>query len=339
MNMYKLLWIALGAHLALACNQEDDFLVTDRYSGYAQGTTFHITLRDSSGAPDRGGAIDSVLRAVNESLSTYQENSQISRLNRGDTVQPDRLMIAMLKQSREVHRRTEGAFDPTVGPLVNFWGFGPEKRRKVDSSQVNALLGQTGLAKLPEASSSYVLPAGMKLDFNAIAQGYTVDLLAAYLEEQGVRNYLVEVGGEMRTRGLNDKGKVWRVGIDKPTEEIDQQDRFQVILALDSAGLATSGNYRKFWVDSATGTRYAHTIDPRSGYPARSQLLSASVIAPTASMADAYATAFMVMGTQAALRFLDTTALPLEAYLISAGPDSSFQVKQTRGFEDMSLNE
>lgn len=339
MKINKLLWFALGAHLALACTQKDNFLVTDRYSGYAQGTTFHITIRDSSGAPDRGGAIDSILRAVNRSMSTYQENSLISRLNRGDTLPPDRLMITMLEQSREVYRRTKGAFDPTVGPLVNFWGFGPESRRKVDSSQVDALLARTGLPKLPQRSSSYVLPAGMKLDFNAIAQGYTVDLLAAYLEDQGIKNYLIEVGGEMSARGTNEEGQIWRVGIDKPTEEIDQQDRFQVILALDSAGLATSGNYRKFWVDTATGTRYAHTIDPRSGYPAMSQLLSASVIAPSSAQADAYATAFMVMGTEPALRFLDTTELPLEAYLISAGPDSSFKIDQTRGFEDMILNE
>jgi thiamine biosynthesis lipoprotein len=321
-----------------ACQESPDGLEAQRYSGYAQGTTYHITLRDSSGAPDRAAAIDSIFKRVDRSMNAWDSSSLVARLNAGDTLQPDPLMRAMIRRAQAVYRHTEGAFDPTVGPLVAFWGFGPEKRRAVDTLRLDSVRRLVGLPRLPSFARPLALPRGMQLDFNAIAQGYTVDLLARHFNQEGLRHYLVEVGGEARTRGRNPDGKVWRLGIDKPTEKIDQQDRFQVIIKLDSASLATSGNYRKFWVDSTTGLRYAHTIDPRTGRPAMSRLLSASVVAPTATTADAYATALMVMGTDGAQRFLDTTSLPLEAYLISAGADSSFQVYQTPGFQEMVLN-
>lgn len=321
-----------------ACQESPDGLEAQRYSGYAQGTTYHITLRDSSGAPDRAAAIDSIFKRVDRSMNAWDSSSLVARLNAGDTLQPDPLMRAMIRRAQAVYRHTEGAFDPTVGPLVAFWGFGPEERRAVDTLRLDSVRRLVGLPRLPSFARPLALPSGMQLDFNAIAQGYTVDLLARHFNQEGLRHYLVEVGGEARTRGRNPDGKVWRLGIDKPTEKIDQQDRFQVIIKLDSASLATSGNYRKFWVDSTTGLRYAHTIDPRTGRPAMSRLLSASVVAPTATTADAYATALMVMGTDGAQRFLDTTGLPLEAYLISAGADSSFQVYQTPGFKEMVLN-
>jgi thiamine biosynthesis lipoprotein len=321
-----------------ACQKSSPGLVASRYSGYAQGTTYHITLRDSADAPDHAAAIDSIFRRVDRSMNAWDSSSRVARLNAGDTVRPDPLMREMMRRSRMVFRQTNGAFDPTVGPLVAFWGFGPDKRSAVDTLRLDSVRRLVGLPRLPRMQGRLALPPGMQLDFNAIAQGYTVDLLARYFNRRGLRHYLVEVGGEARTRGHNPDGKPWRLGIDKPTEKIDQQDRFQVIIKLDSASLATSGNYRKFWVDSTTGLRYAHTIDPRTGRPAMSRLLSASVVAPSAATADAYATALMVMGTEGAQRFLDTTALPLEAYLISAGPDSSFQVHQTPGFREMVLN-
>lgn len=339
--MKKTMLFLFGLLLLLAgeaCQKKPQALTARYYSGHAQGTTYHITLRDSLGAADHARAIDSIFRRVARSMNAWDSTALISRLNAGDTLRPDTLMRVMLRRSRQVYQRTKGAFDPTVGPLVEFWGFGPSERRTVDSSQLDSVRALVGFSGLLTGRDTLALPPGMQLDFNAIAQGYTVDLLARYFDRQGIRHYLVEVGGEARTRGRNPDGKVWRLGIDKPTGKIDQQDRFQVIIKLDSAGLATSGNYRKFWVDSATGLRYAHTIDPRTGRPAMSRLLSVSVVAPTTTTADAYATALMVMGTDGAQRFLDTTSLPLEAYLISAGVDSSFQVYQTPGFQDMVLN-
>lgn len=324
----------LCAFLLGSCQSEA--LRTYRLSGYAQGTTYHITYRSPRSLPAQA-AVDSIFTAIDRSVSTYNENSYIVALNQGDSVQLDPVLWDILAASQRVYRLSEGAFDPTVGPLVQFWGFGADKNRTIDSSLADSLLMYVGFDRLAAPAEYWRLPDGFQLDFNAIAQGYTVDQIAEYFNSSGVENYMVEVGGEVRCRGRNEEAQLWRIGVDKPQEEIDTEDRFQFILALDSTSLATSGNYRKFWTDPETGARYAHTIDPRSGFPARNRLLSVSVLAREATFADAFATAFMVMGYSEARSFLAKHPdLGLEAYFILASStpgDTAWEEFTTPGFE------
>tara|TARA_R110001592_G_scaffold68626_2_gene210383 strand:- start:82761 stop:83762 length:1002 start_codon:yes stop_codon:yes gene_type:complete len=333
--MQRLLFISL-TFLLWSCS-DNKALQEESYNGYAQGTTFHISYLFKGEAKDRSQAIDSILKSVDKSLSTYDPKSLISQLNAGAGISIDAHLREMLDQSKEVYVNSKGYFDPTIAPLVQFWGFGPQANTNKDTASVDSILSFTGFDKLKYQSSSLKLPRGMSLDFNAIAQGYTVDLLAEYLEQEGIRNYMVEVGGEVRCLGENYQGKKWRIGVDKPTEEIDQQDRFQFILALDSAALATSGNYRKFWVDSLSGMRYSHTIDTKTGWPAKNRLLSASVVAAKASTADAYATAFMAMGLEKSIKYLEQNQ-DLEAYLIFSDKEGNWQVYQSPGFAKMLVN-
>lgn len=333
--MQRLLFISLSL-LLWSCS-DTKALKEENYNGYAQGTTFHISYLFQGEAKDRSQAIDSVLKSVDKSLSTYDPKSLISQLNAGVGISIDGHLREMLDQSKEVFVNSKGYFDPTIAPLVQFWGFGPQANTTKDTTLVDSILSFIGFDKLKYQASTLKLPRGMSLDFNAIAQGYTVDLLAEYLEQEGILNYMVEVGGEVRCLGENYQGKKWRIGVDKPTEEIDQQDRFQFILALDSAALATSGNYRKFWVDSLSGMRYSHTIDTKTGWPAKNRLLSASVITAKASTADAYATAFMAMGLEKSIKYLDQNK-GLEVYLIYSDKEGNWQVYQSPGFKRMLVN-
>ena len=183
-----------------------------------------------------------------------------------------------------------------MSPLVKYWGFynNDTNEVKVDSVAIQSIMKKVGIDKMTWEDSTVVLAEGVKLDFNAIAQGTSVDLIAMLLEEKGLLNYLIEVGGELKAKGINADGNVWRVGIDKPSEEIDFQNRFQFILDLKDKALATSGNYRKFYVRD--GVKYAHTINPKTGFPSQNRLLSVTVVTSDCSLADAYATAFMAMG-------------------------------------------
>lgn len=328
-------WLALFL-LTAACQHGD--LQEFRYNGYAQGSTYHLVVRAPED-PDLKPSLERILEQIDQSLSTYRDSSLISGLNRGDTIVPDTLLREMWRQSAQYYRESDGYFDPTAGPLVAYWGFGPEERQAADSTALEALMKAVGFRKLPALKgSTYAIPPEMRLDFNAIAQGYTVDLIAEHLLARGIENFLVEVGGELRSAGRNQENKIWRVGIDKPQEEIDRQDRFQFILALDSAGLATSGNYRKFWVDSLTGIKYAHTIDPKTGFPARNRLLSATVVANTASEADAMATAFMAMGLDKSMTYLQKKPSDLEAYLIYSDQEGNWQTFITEGLKGRILN-
>ena len=333
--MQRLLFVPLIA-LLFSCSEQNS-LQEESYSGYAQGTTFHISYLFNGEAKDRSTAIDSVLKSVDKSLSTYDPQSLISKLNAGLGISIDVHLREMLNQSQAVYINSKGYFDPTIAPLVQFWGFGPQANNNKDTTLVDSILRFIGFEKLNFQAATLKLPQGMSLDFNAIAQGYTVDLLAEYLEQEDIRNYMIEVGGEVRCLGNNYQGKKWRIGVDKPVEEIDQQDRFQFIIAVDSAALATSGNYRKFWVDSLSGMRYSHTIDTKTGWPVKNKLLSASVVARTASMADAYATAFMAMGLEKSKTFLDQNQA-LEAYLIYSDKEGDWHVYQSPGFAKMLVN-
>ncbi len=316
--------------LVISCTEQPSVIENEAF-GEAQGSTYSVKFI-SDEEQDLKSAFDSIFKAFDASMSTYQPNSKISAVNIGDTtIVVDPMFIAVLSRSNQIAKETQGQFDVTVGPLVDLWGFGKKTHLEIDSAKIDSTKQFVGYKMISWNSSKVEIPKGYRIDFNAIAQGYTVDVIAAFLEKKGIDRYMVEVGGEVRAKGLNRQNEAWKIGVDKPSEEIDQEDRFQLIVGLKDKALATSGNYRKFWVDQVTGIKYAHTIDPISGFPARNQLLSATLIANNCMDADGYATACMVMGTEKALKFVESKP-DLEAYLIYSDENGDWQVAQTTGF-------
>lgn len=302
-------------------------------SGNAQGSTFSIKYLGEE-SQKLANSVDSIFKAIDFSLSTYNKESLITSINNNPSSakRVDKLFEVVYLRSVEIAQETNGAFDPTVGPLIDLWGFGLEKHTEIDSTLVDSVKAFIGIEKSTLIDKDFVMPTGFTINFNAIAQGYTVDVLADFLESKGIVNYFVEVGGETRAKGKNLAGKVWRVGIDKPEENLDAANRLQGIVSLKNKALATSGNYRKFWVDERTGEKYAHTLNPETGYPAKNNLLSVSVIAKSTMDADAYATASMVMGLEKSEAFIESKK-DLEAMFIYTKPDGSWGTFTTSGFE------
>lgn len=288
----------------LACNNKDNTIYS-KLEGRALGTTYHITYKQKNKIGSK--KIDSLIFLVNKSLSTYIPNSDISKINKGDTtVVIDAMFQEVFEKSKRIYRETKGAFDPTIGDLVNAWGFGPGKEmNNLNKSQIDSLLLFVGFDKLNiQDNKIYKKYHQTYLDFNAIAKGYAVDIIGRFLELNNSNDYLVEIGGEIRARGKNDKGKPWKIAIEKPN--FDGSRSFQTVLELEDESIATSGNYRKFKIDEKTGEKYAHTIDTKTGYPSKSNLLSASVIAKLdCADVDGYATAFMAMGLEKSVNFLE----------------------------------
>lgn len=281
------------------CREKEEI---HRISGKAQGTTWHITYI-SDDPKDLKPDIDSILRDLDLSLSTWAKSSIISRINRNESgVAVDNYFRDVFLKSTEISEKTGGVFDVTVGPLVNAWGFGPARKLAIDSLTIDSLRSFVGY-KMLTLENDQVIKAkrGITIDFNAIAQGYSVDVLAAYLETHGIINYLVELGGELIAKGTK-KNEHWTVGIDQPNEQQGEERKLQAIVELNDRALATSGNYRKFYEED--GKKYAHIINPETGYPAKQDILSATVLADDAMSADAYATAFMIMGLDRAKEFL-----------------------------------
>ncbi len=326
----KRAWIFLLPFLWVSCTRPPEAL-ENQAAGSAQGSTYNIKYITDEPL-ELQASFDSIFRAVDESMSTYMNSSLISVVNRGDTSVPvDPMFKAVLTRSIEIADETGGLFDPTVGPLVELWGFGKNVHLQIDSSRIDSTREMIGYERIVINGPEVEIPLGFRIDFNAIAQGYTVDLLAEYLEKRGIGRYMVEVGGEVRAHGLNIRNEPWKIGVDKPSEEIDENDRFQIIIGLKDKAMATSGNYRKFWVDQETGIKYAHTIDPLTGFPARNKLLSVTLLADNCMDADAYATACMVMGTERALRFIEGKD-GIEGYLIYSDEAGDWQVAQSSGF-------
>jgi thiamine biosynthesis lipoprotein len=295
------------------CNSKKNDLI--KIEGNAQGTTYHISYLGNDDINYKE-AIDSLLKAIDRSMSTYLPVSLISRINKNDsTVLVDQYFIDVFNKSMQVSEKTDGLFDVTVGPLVNAWGFGFTKKASVDSNMIDSLRHFVGYKMLAlEGNKVVKARPEIVLDFNAIAQGYSVDVLANFLESKGVDNYLIELGGELKARGKKN-GEDWKVGIDQPNEKETTERKLEAIISLNNKALATSGNYRKFYEEG--GQKFSHIIDPRTGYPAKQNLLSTTVIAADGITADAYATAFMIMGLERSKQFLaDNKNLNLEVYFI-----------------------
>ncbi|HSF44757.1 MAG TPA: FAD:protein FMN transferase, partial [Chitinophagaceae bacterium] len=285
-------------------------------SGAAQGTSYSITYLAGAYSNYRE-SIDSIFKQIDLSLSTYVPGSIISRINRNDSdVLVDEHFLAVFHKSIDVSENTKGLFDVTVAPLVNAYGFGPTKKEPLDKKRIDTLLNYIGYTKVKVMDSKLVktVPQVM-LDFNAIAQGYTVDVLASFLESKGIHNYLIELGGEIRAKGKKLDASPWTIGIEQPEESKEAGVSLNTRISLQNTALATSGNYKKFYVEH--GNKYTHIINPLTGVPAKSNLLSATVLAADCMTADAYATAFMVMGLDNAKQFLlDHKELELEIFFI-----------------------
>jgi len=306
-----------------SCSSSDNtILVTN--SGEAQGSYYHIKYMSMLGE-DFHSQVDSILLEVDSSLSIYKDYSVISKLNNREIVTADTLFSEVFLAAKKVYTQTEGNFDCSVKPLVNAWGFYKDKFGDsivIDSAKFRKILPYVGFDKISLIADTLVMPKGMSLDFNSIAQGFTVDVIARFFENKNIKNYLIEVGGELLAKGKNADGNIWRVGVDKPSEDIDVKERFQFILDLENKALATSGNYRKFYEQD--GIKYAHTINPFTGFPAQNRLLSVTVIHDNCMLADAYATAFMVMGVKKTKQFVASNP-EIEIYLVYTGNDGDWK--------------
>jgi thiamine biosynthesis lipoprotein len=291
--------------------------------GNAQGTTFSIKYEDKEGR-DFSKEIKEIFNEMDQQLSLYIDSSLVSRVNISENEFKENsfnpYFMSVFEKSKSIWVLTDGAFNPLVFPLVEYWGFGKkaESPDEIDNEKINEFLKFLNFDSVryvfDDASLEISRNPKIKFDFNGIAQGYTVDVLAEFLESKGVKNYMIEVGGETRAKGKNDRDIIWNLGIEKP-KDLNEDHELQAILPLNNRSMATSGNYRKFY--EKEGVRYSHTIDPKTGYPVQHSLLSATVLADDCTSADAFATAFMVMGVEKTKLFLEMhPELKLDVYLI-----------------------
>ncbi len=304
-------------------------------AGLIHGTMYHATYEHPQGL-DIQQDIEKKMLAFDQSLSTYKENSIISRINKNEKdVETDAHFENVFFTASYISEKTDGAFDLTVAPLVNLWGFGfdpSDAATLPQQTQIDSILAFTGYQKIQLKRHRLIKDdPRIMLDANAIAKGYSVDLVASFLADQGIENYMIEIGGEIVVKGESPKGKKWLVGVDKPIEDPSALNReIQRVIALDNNALATSGNYRQFY--EKDGKKYSHTIDPKTGYPVNHNLLSATVIGPDCMTADAFATACMVMGVEKSLKVAEQEE-HIEIYLIFENEKGEMDETFTKGFE------
>ncbi|REG90021.1 FAD:protein FMN transferase [Winogradskyella sediminis] len=325
--MRNILYLCLTV-LLFSCTLEPKNI---KISGPVFGTGYNIqyfTSNDVNYKPQ----FDSIFNAINQSMSTYIPDSKISRLNKGEAIVVDEHFKRVFQKAKEIYRATEGAFDPTIGSVVNAWDFGPEgKIVNIDSTTIDSLMRSVGYNRMGLRADKVVKSSKSFLDFNAIAKGYGVDVIGEFLESRNIKDYLVEIGGEIRVRGLNlDKKSPWKVGIDDPNFEGEQS--YSKVIPLQGEAMATSGTYRKFKVDE-NGNRYAHIIDTKTGYPSKTNILSVSVLAEDCMTADAYATAFQAMGIEKVTEFLYKHS-ELKAFIIFENDDNEFETLTLNNFPD-----
>lgn len=283
--------------------------------GSVFGTTYKITYLHSTNNYQK--ALDSIFEKTNNSVSTYLSNSIITKVNRNESVSLDTIFKEVFYKSKTIYKETNGFFDPTVGSLVNAYGFGPSKTKmNLTKKQIDSIMPFVGFDKVQLINNQLMKTnENIYLDFNSIAKGFGIDLVARFFDQKGIDNYLIEIGGEIRTKGFKEKGKPWLIQVVNPVDA-DNSGGYKKI-NLSNKSMATSGNYRKFRV-AQDGTKYVHTINPKTGFAKESNLLSASVIAPSdCADVDAYATAFMAMGLQETKAFLKDKP-ELEVILIYA---------------------
>jgi thiamine biosynthesis lipoprotein len=289
--------------------------VTESYikdSGMVFGTTYSITYQYHENLKSD---IEDVMQQVDNSLSPFNKSSVITAINNNTSTKADNYLTEVFTLAQTVNKETDGAFDITVAPLVNAWGFGFRSGTRPTEAQIDSLLTIVGQEKVTLKDGEIIKSdPRIMLDCSAIAKGFGVDKVAEFLADKGIKNYLVEIGGEISARGKNSRGTEWNIGVTKPVDDslsINQEN--QAVLQITDKAMATSGNYRNFYYEG--GKKYAHTINPHTGKPAQSDILSATVIAQSCAVADAYATAFMVLGSEKAKEILKKHP-ELQAYLI-----------------------
>ena len=303
--------IAIISILSASCSRNAGYI---KYSGPTQGTMFNITYHSDV---NYNKEIDSLLDNFCRSLSNYDSTSLISRINRNETDSLDALTEEFFKVSKEVWENTGGIFDVSVAPIVNAWGFGWVRHEKhiPDSAEIYSLLQHVGLDKINISNGKIIKQdPDVQIITNAIAQGMSVDYISDFLKSKGVTDFLVEIGGEIYCSGKNAKGEDWKIGVDKPIEGSGYGNREnQIKIHMSDMAVNTSGNYRKFLEEGEK--KYGHSINPLTGYPAENEMISATVIYPDCIRADAYATAFMVMGSEKAMQIVESIN-GMEAYFI-----------------------
>jgi len=315
--------------IVFSCKQDQK---NTKLTGDVFGTTYSIQYY-SEDSDDFQQQIDSLFYVINKSMSTYQTNSDISKLNRNETVEVDEHFKKVFSASQVIYEATEGVFDPTIGVLVNAWDFGPEgKIISLDSLKIDSLMLSVGLNKVKLVGNTILKEnTNTFIDFNAIAKGYGVDVIADFLESKNIENYIVEIGGEIRCKGTNiEKQKPWKVGVEMP--HFDGTQSIMKAISLHNESMATSGTYRKFKTDSL-GNRYSHIIDTKTGYPSKTNLLSISVITSNCMTADGYATAFKAMGIEKVKDFLKTHP-ELKVFLIFENENKELETLSLNGFPE-----
>lgn len=331
MNKKKLIWqvpflavLIIGTIVIL--QKQPPFRTNE---GMVFGTIYKITYQSHE---DLHTDIKAALQEVDNALSPYNPNSIITHINHNMDTTLNTFFTDVFQVAQQVSNETEGAFDITVAPLVNAWGFGFKNSINVTPEVIDSLKQFIGYHKIKIENGKIIKEdERLMLDCSSIAKGYGVDQVAKVLKDKGVQNYMVDIGGEVFVKGKNPKMKNWRIGINKPIEDsLSVNQELQTILEITDAAMATSGNYRKFYYKE--GKRYAHTIDPRLGYPVQHSILSATVIAKDCTTADAYATAFMVMGLEKAKEYCEKHP-ELNAYFICSGENDKYDIHYTPGME------
>jgi FAD:protein FMN transferase len=332
-TMKNLLFLSFAFFVLFAsCKQKDKAAQYIANEGFIYNTVYHVTYESPKGI-DLHEKISAELKRFDFSLSTFNKESVLSKINRNESVETDEYFRTVFSKSIEIAEKTNGAFDPTVAPLVNAWGFGFKAKENVTAQLIDSLLQFVGYNKIRLTADNKIEKDDPRimLDFSAIAKGYSVDVISNLLTAEGCKNYMVEIGGEVVTKGVNREGKPWRIGINEPNDnEPIVPQNLQAIIGISNLGLATSGNYRNFYIEE--GKKYAHTINPETGYPVNHNLLSATVIAPNCMTADAYATACMVLGVEKAKQ-LASTINEIDIFLIYSTEDTENEVLYSSGFE------
>ena len=331
MNKKKLIWqvpflILLIVGTVVILKKQPPFRTNE---GLVFGTVYKITYQH---ADDLHIDIKKALAEVDNALSPYNPSSIITRINQNRDTTLNAHFTHVFTLAQRVSEETDGAFDITVAPMVNAWGFGFKHAIEISPEAIDSLKEVVGYQKIAiEGDKVKKTDERVMLDCSSIAKGYGVDIVARALDKKGVQHYMVDIGGEVVVKGKNPRMKTWRIGINKPVEDsLSINQELQTILEVSGIGMATSGNYRKFYYKD--GKRYAHTIDPRLGQPVQHNILSATVVAADCTTADAYATAFMVMGLEKSMEFCNKHP-ELNAYFICDGEGDAYEIHYTPGME------
>ena len=327
--MKKILLLMIGLTVLASCGKQPKKMVLQ---GQAQGSYYAVTYYDSLGRNFQRD-IDSIFHAVDVSVNLWVDTSVISKVNRNEDVTLDAIFIDNFNIAQEAARLSDGYFDPTISPIVAAWGFSYKHGDSITPQLIDSLKALVDYHKVHIKDGKVVKenPA-MTLDFNAVAQGYTSDMIAAFLDSRGIKNYLVDTGGEIMAKGGKPNGQPWIVGIEKPAESMNSEQVVQTRLALRDKGLVTSGSTRKYV--ERDGKRYSHCIDPHTGYPVEHQALSVTVLAETSVWADALASICMVMGMQQSLPLIESMD-GVEAYYIFVNEKGELETFATEGFRKL----